>query len=422
GKSSWYHALASPGNVRERIGLHRALEPGKLHARPGFGNEKAYDEHPDADILTSILADGIPASTIWKTIVLWHATGPAGLLAGFQGWGEKAAWVRDNPEVVARALQEADDQLSAQGITLLILFDALDRTADSWDVRRELLRELLKLLLDLKGYRSLRGKAFVRPDMLEYGNVLQFTDSSKVVARAVTLDWRPADLYRLLWQRMGNAHIDEAAWFRRRTPGDWDQEQGIFVPPASLVQSDDAQRQLFHEITGPYMGRNHRRGYPYTWLPKHLADSQQQISPRSFLLALRAATEKTNYERYEYEWPLHFDAIKEGVQEASKTRVAEIKEDVPWIDVALSPLEGLSVPCASDDIDERWRSNETIAKLGALAPEDQPQRVDHGARGLREELVALGILDDIGAERFNMADVYRVAFRLGRKGGVKPLN
>ncbi|WP_322487097.1 hypothetical protein [Chloroflexus sp.] len=52
------------------------------------------------------------------------------------------------------------------------------------------------------------------------------------------------------------------------------------------------------------------------------------MSPRSFLAAIRAAAKDSK--RYpNYPYPLHYESITRGVQQASQTRVDEIAEDYP---------------------------------------------------------------------------------------------
>ena len=98
------------------------------------------------------------------------------------------------------------------------------------------------------------------------------------------------------------------------------------------------------------MGLGPKRGFPYTWIPNHLADTEGRVSPRSFLAALRKAVEDTDDEHPEHSCALHYDSIKRGVQEASKIRVSEIQEDYPWMHRALTPLAGMYVPCAFEEI------------------------------------------------------------------------
>ena len=105
------------------------------------------------------------------------------------------------------------------------------------------------------------------------------------------------------------------------------------------------------------MGSGPKRGFPYTWIPNHLGDTEGRVSPRSFLAALRVAADDTQKRHSEHGNALHYDSIKRGVQEASKTRVIEIKEDYPWVHGVLEPLRGMSVPCSFEQIEECWQKN-----------------------------------------------------------------
>ncbi len=123
--------------------------------------------------------------------------------------------------------------------------------------------------------------------------------------------------------------------------------------PGKLRIDEDKQRDVFHAITGPWMGRDRRRGFPYTWLPNHLGDARRQVSPRSFLAALRNAASDSS--KTDYDYALHYESIKRGVQEASRIRVREMQEDYPWVETLMKPLSlgqdsytyfRKSIPCA----------------------------------------------------------------------------
>lgn len=205
--------------------------------------------------------------------------------------------------------------------------------------------------------------------MLDDPNVTSFPDASKITANRAELRWSRTDLYGLLYQRLGNAPESGAA-FRQRCremrSGDWIDAGAIWRLPAALSEDDGLQRVVFHEVAGDWMGTDRRRGFPYTWLPNHLADAADQVSPRSLLAAVRKAAEESAAHGDKHS--LHCEAIKRGVQEASRIRVAELKDDFPWVPALMEPLSGL-------------------------------------------------VIDG----RVNMPDVYRVGFGLGRKGGVKPI-
>ena len=50
-----------------------------------------------------------------------------------------------------------------------------------------------------------------------------------------------------------------------------------------------------------------------------------------------------------------------------------------------------------------------------------PQDMERGWQGIKDELVRLGVFEDMRDGRINMPDLFRVGFRLGRKGGVPPV-
>lgn len=43
-----------------------------------------------------------------------------------------------------------------------------------------------------------------------------------------------------------------------------------------------------------------------------------------------------------------------------------------------------------------------------------------GWLGIRKELEQIGFFEELQDKRVNMPDLYRIGFKLGRKGGVKP--
>ena len=173
------------------------------------------------------------------------------------------------------------------------------------------------------------------------------------------------------------------------------------------------------------MGTDRRRGFPYTWIPNHLADTEGRVSPRSFLAALQTAADDTADRYPHHKNALHYDSIRRGVQSASRIRVREVQEDYPWVHRVLSPLQGMVVPCGFDDIAERWEDERVVERLAAEANQDEvrlpPRHIGQGAVGVRDALESLGIFLRMRDGRVNIPDVFRVGYGLGRKGGVKPL-
>ena len=173
------------------------------------------------------------------------------------------------------------------------------------------------------------------------------------------------------------------------------------------------------------MGRDRRRGFPYTWIPNHLGDTEGKASPRSFITALRSAAEDT-MERYpDHDAALHYDSIKRGVQRASEIRVQELGEDYPWVDRLLNSLRGMVVPCDFADIADRWTERQVLDRLsGEIAQEEvklPPSRIEEGPDGVRLDLEALHVFLRMHDGRVNVPDVFRIGYGLGRRGGVRPV-
>ena len=270
GKSLWWHALQD-ARQRELIAATFANRGLTAHTRVSAGwGERPSEDYPDKDTLAQLHQTFEPR-LIWKTVILRQIS--RATLEGTTTWSERVGWVKAHAEEVAKACRVANEELQAGGHKHLVLFDALDRTADRWEDRREILKGLLQNLLELRVSPATRAKAFVRPDMLNDPALMAFPDASKITSSQVSLDWPRSELYGLLWQYLGNA-AEGGGEFRtlsgQGARGTWDCRAGIQVMPASLRSDEGTQRKVFELIAGPHMGRDHRRGIPYTWLPSHV--------------------------------------------------------------------------------------------------------------------------------------------------------
>jgi hypothetical protein len=422
GKSFWWAALQDESHRELVADLLPRSELAHTHCCAGFGQTKS-DNYPSKRILKALI-EKYDAQDIWQTVVVWNTLQ---LELPKNNWAARIDWVKANPELIERAFIDTDKQLQEQGSKKLILFDALDRAADDWGSLRRLLKGLLQVLLEFRSSRAIRLKAFVRPDMLEDAEVSAFPDGSKVISSKVKLDWPKIELFSLLWHYLGN-EPEKGELFRQfcqeRFLEEWTQHSsGVWLIPDKMRTIETLQRDIFHELAGPYMGSDARRGFPYTWLPNHLADGYDKTSPRSFLAALHSAA--SDHLRDKQSYPLHYQSIKKGVQAASSIRVRELSEDYPWIDKLMSPLKGQTVPCQFNAIIRRWEQKKVLKTLEQVNNEVvvrlPPSRLEQGYEGIKQDLVELGIFRLMRDGRINMPDVYRIGYGLGRKGGVKPV-
>ncbi|MFO0572845.1 MAG: hypothetical protein U1A78_02510 [Polyangia bacterium] len=411
GKSFWWFALQSD-TLRPHLVDQPARDSRALVVSAGFG-QGTRPEWPEKDELEQLLAEGIKPRLIWKMVVLRHVA-PDALPGGT--WAEAARWVSQNPPRVAVAMREADTRLQGLGKQHLVLFDALDRTADLRLTRMQLLRGLLELVLELRAYSSIRAKVFVRPDMLEDPEVKAFPDASKVLASRVPLDWSGVDLYALLFTYLGNGDDDEAAaCFRGLSRLTWRRMEGRYVLPVELRTDWRRQEQVFTQLAGPYMGTDRRRGKTYSWVLNHLADAREKVSPRSFLAAIRRAAE--GHEVPNQLHPLHWSGLHEGVRKASEYRVTEISEDLDWAHDAMSLLKGLTVPCPASTLLREWKKGKLIPPLAREANRPATQ---NDLEEMLDQLANAGVLEKLGDGRINIPDVYRVGFGMRRLGGFRP--
>lgn len=436
GKSFWWRALHSTEHRRLITSFFpetRIKE--NLETSHGFGTDSS-DDFPDKDIIVKNSEVFAPRN-IWRAI-LASSVGFPPPFPKEGNWSEKFHWVQENPEDYSKLLSKMDLAFANQGKTHVVMFDALDRLANTWKEIRPLARALFQLALDIRSCRYIRIKLFVRPDMLEDKEIGGFPDATKLFASRVPLLWRRVDLYALLYQCLGNSRHGGQAfrahcslylyleWEKWSRPG-----KDVWLLPRVLRSNEEMQKEIFHAITGPTMGAGasgHKRGYPYTWLPNHLLDGRNQVSPRSFCAALRRAAE-FDHSSPQWVYPLSYKAIQEGVNAASSIRVDEItRDDYPWVDTVMEPLRGrVTVPCAATEIVELWRNEGIVEKLHNLSQKGEsfvklpPQHLEQKEEGILKDLIELGLMQRLLDDRIQMPDVYRLAFGLKRKGGVKPL-
>lgn len=449
GKSFWSAALNSPvtrGLINSQL---PRLRLDRVETSWGFSVSTRNQDHPSRRVLHRLREEGLAAEEIWRAVILHQLTTRYGGAFPADDWLARVRSVAHDPEREERLLNDISDRLTAENKRHLVVFDALDRTGADWKTIRELVRGLLQVCLDLKGQPGIQTKIFLRPDMWEDRTIWQFPDSSKLHHGRVNLEWRRVDLYGLLWHWLCN-HGSEAKSFRDWLSGHhrlrFDATVAadieVYPLPQPLRQDEALQEVVLHDMATRYMGTNRRRGKTYTWLPNHLADAKGQVSPRSFLIAIREAQRETLARGHKE--VLHWEGIKRGVQDASRVRVRELGEDYPWIQMVLEPLKGQTVPCRDEEIEQRWSHSGVVHSIeqkqaealergqsNSNADDDErfylpPHALDapgwvrpEGA--LIQELQRIGVIRRVDDERVDIPDLFRVAASIGRRGGVRPI-
>lgn len=429
GKSHWWAVLNAADHRKylESVFPETRIS-GNIEISQGYGVGLSPNAWPGKDTLSSLIKTYEPRH-IWQAVIAVHANFPAPFPINLGKWESMVKWVSEHAEDYDNLLYQVDQELARVKKIRLVLFDGLDRLANDWQRIRPLARALFQLALDLRSSRALRLKLFVRPDMLEDREIRAFPDFSKL--KKITLTWRRVDLYALLFHCLGNTDT-HGKMFRDNCElmfgVKWrrDEESDAWLVPTDLRTNESLQREVFHAIAGPAMGKGPKRGFPYTWLPNHLIDGRDQVSPRSFVAALRHAVQK-DVPPADWQYALHYKAIEAGVQEASQIRVDEIsREDYPWVESLMLPLKGnITVPCDPKDMITLWQKNKTIESLldnqMVVDVKLPPPHLEDREQGVLQDLEDLGVIQRMVDGRIQMPDVYRIAFGFGRRGGVKPL-
>jgi hypothetical protein len=368
--------------------------------------------------LTSLLSRQIEPEAIW-TAVLLRAVAPTLRRSLPKSLKEVVEWASEDPERAEQFLRDADQAFGRSNRKFLIVFDALDRLAKNWDQIRPLSQGILQLALNMFGFANMRAKVFLRTDQERDEALFDFTDASKLKAMTVPLSWHSVELYGLLFSTLSRDEKSKAA-FRRLV------REAAGSPTDADMDDEDTQRAIFNLIAGEFMGADRRRGRTYTWVIDHLADAFHETTPRSFLIALRKAAQTRINPKVT---PIDHLGIREGVQAASTVRVDQLGEDYPWIKTVLDDLEGLEVPCPPDAFVKRWRSQGTVTRVNQVArrssrpgPIGLEGTLGHSAAEevLLDALKSIGVVEERSGDRINMPDLFRVAAKIKRRGGVRP--
>lgn len=433
GKSFWSAVLADRNARRSAASAYPRLMLERTEVVLGFHEAagKIEGPAPSPEVLQRLLKSFVPQQ-IWRA-VLWQALGPHTGVQSPMQLSSLLPWIEEHLETVEAGFRHADKGLSAANIRFVLLFDALDRLGADWSTIRRLTEGVLRFALDLRGYRALRVKLFMRTDQFHDKRLFRFPDASKLRAEYVDLKWRRQDLYGLLYRRLWLHPKEEVqAAFRvaarnvlpRSMRGQLELSSLLGVLPPALKNDEEIQEKVFSALAGLYMGANPRRGRTYLWLHNHLADAFGETSPRSFLIALQRAAE---FAKPELTTALDHHALRAGVQAASGVRLDQLKEDYAWIGEVFEALARLEVPCFPKKFTESWRRSQTVTKIReftqnqrTLGPLEIEDDLPNPEEALLLALSNIGVLDRRPDGKINIPDIFRVAADMKRRGGVRP--
>lgn len=430
GKSFWASVLYNQNTRQLAAELYPRLELYKLRVEIGFGGVgRAGVSKAVIDELVPQGEEKTTAGPFWQAVIAGAALGvtepdqkhtPSDMLNRFT-----------DPQDWVDAMAEVDDKLTNQGETLLIVFDALDALSEDWGRLSGLIDALMRSVWELRGFNAIRAKLFMRPDQLSE-LTLRFVELPKLRSGAARLRWGQADLYGLMFARLAfDKEAGEA--FRRFLVA-----CGLGKPPEEQeelrtwkLSSDETQQEkLFEAMAGNFMGSGPRKGKTFDWPYNHLSDGLGDVTPRSFLILMQNAAERSQ-SRDADALVLLPQTIRDGLREASKVRIEQLNTEYPWIKRVLQPLAGLRVPAEPQIFFDAWIENATVEaavkiarKENALPPVPIGATRKYNLRDreldLAERLSKMGVLTSRPDGRYDMPDLFRIGAALLKKGGVTP--
>lgn len=313
--------------------------------------------------------------------------------------------------------------------TFLVVYDALDTVATTWPKRRLLTETLLEVVWAMRAYRRIKVKLFLRPDQID-DDALRFVELPKLRTGAVRLQWSGADLYGLLYTRLSLLQVDSTkSEFNRLLKSlniSSANQEAVLARQWPLAYDMKNQSRVMEALAGPFMGdgpSGYKKGKTYEWPIAHLADAFSEVTPRSFLGLMIAASK---YGSVPDDRAITPEGIRHGLRAASKTRVDQLQQEFLWIKGVLAPLAGLLLPQGEEEVFKAWRKTKTLAQMTADAKNNKylpPFEITkmNSERDLFLALERIGVMFSRKDGRLDMPDLFRVAAKLLKKGGTAPL-
>ena len=252
-----------------------------------FSDEKAITAYWAGSLLFVLIAELKQETTLMSELQtemsekLYQVFSDINLLLDTQHW---IPLLRDHPEIWEKAHRRIDHFLEQNHRKIYVTYDHLDRTTNEYNRLFPFIRTLLALwYAHITRWHYLRCKIFLRTDLFDNSNMLQFPDASKLKDHTMKLSWKPLALYQLFVKRMANSSSPEAPVvlsYLRKTPELI--SGGDSITGYHPTKSKEVMEGFIKNLIGEYMGGTPKKGMSYHWIPNHLQDANGVLAPRSF--------------------------------------------------------------------------------------------------------------------------------------------
>lgn len=217
---------------------------------------------------------------------------------------------------ISDAWRSLDQWCEHHGKSLILLFDDLDIALGETDAALKRRRGMIVGLLDQTNaswvsMRRIGAKVFLRKDIFDS---LGTEEQAKYERRAVTLTWKPEDIWRLIVRAMAVA----SEQFRIHLEG-----RGI-----GIDRLEETPRQDWEPVLKLIWGERLGAGENYTrstsWAEKRLRDGRNHLFPRAALWLLDAALRSRKEERVTGVPLLDPRSLRAAMPEVSTGRLDEL--------------------------------------------------------------------------------------------------
>lgn len=391
----------------------------------------AFPKSSELEKLLSL--PGVKAETIWMVAILrlFPMDAELGMPTStdkFNPWTVPVTWAGLHSERLSYGLALLDQQLEQSRQTALVVIDAIDSVSHDLSQVAAMGAGLLRVLLELRFAKGLRIKAFFREDVLSRASP-SVVDGSKLLNNKVVLQWNQTELYGLAFYRIAQHATYFREQFKQITGFTWRQD-GAQRYVCDRASDANIQKLFWRALVGDYMGKAATKGHSYPYIFNHLSDGLGRVAPRNFLVALREALLVTAGQYAEKLYVIHHEAIKDGVRKASTDRAEELKTEYAWIDPALNCIRTHkeTVPIDRATLESIWLANNAAVlreiegmRSTALIPWRSDADISAKIESLRTTLDQIGVIKSRmkgDCERIEIPDIYRLAYKIGRKGGI----
>lgn len=299
------------------------------------------------------------------------------------------------------ALSCFNQSLKSESKKVWLLYDDLDQDfkEDSpW--QQEALGGLMRLAYDTNNQSlyHVRFKVFLREDI--WSNLVFTNKSHFGEARTLLLQWGKADFFRLAYRLAIGGSADFKTLSNR-------------ISPLTENELDEADEEILRQALAPLWGLRQKGKNAYTaqWIYTRLTDASDNTYPRSLTILLKKARETELASRQGKIAPsdhlLRWNALTEGLTEASKERCDAVKNEYPELTAFFEQMNELTSLFKREDLQQLWRK--TVA-------EQSDDSFDSFVKRLKE----IGIITD---KKYNdrydyaVANLYVYGFEVKRSQG-----